>query len=160
MLKAGCALAIKPRSPATKHLPRRAFCVMTDQYQSHFDGISARAAASRRDRFVVGLLLGLILGGGWTLLWAINRSGPPPSKNLQTSEQKIAGQLQSLQQTIASNHAETKQAFASEQAETKRLSDQIRALDSKLDALQQSFASAQQQSSPASEPQAPAKRRR
>ena len=110
----------------------------------------------------MGLLLGLILGGGWTLLWAINRSGPPPSKNLQTSEQKIAGQLQSLQQTIASNHAETKQAFASEQAETKRLSDQVRALDSKLDALQQSFVSAQQQSSPASSepPPAPAKRRR
>jgi predicted PurR-regulated permease PerM len=141
---------------------------MTDQYQSHFDGITARAAASRRDRFVVGLLLGLILGGGWTLLWAINRSAPPATKDLQTSEQKIAAQLQSLQQTLASNHAEAKQAFASEQAETKRLSDQVRALaldsklDSKLDALQQSFASAQQQSSPVSSElsPAPAKRRR
>lgn len=135
---------------------------MMDQYQSHFDGITARAAASRRDRFVVGLLLGLILGGGWTLLWAINRSAPPATKDLQTSEQKIAAQLQSLQQTLASNHAEAKQAFASEQAETKRLSDQVRALDSKLDALQQSFASAQQQSSPVSSElsPAPAKRRR
>ena len=88
---------------------------MTDQYQSHFDGITARAAASRRDRFVVGLLLGLILGGGLTLLWTINGSAP------RTNEQKIAGQLQSLQQTLASNQAETKQGLASEQAETKRL---------------------------------------
>src|SRR6476620_2063127 len=98
-------------------LPRdRSFCVMTDQYQSHFDGIAARAAASRRDRFVVGLLLGLILGGGLTLLWTINRSAPRATKDLQTTEQKIAGQLQSLQQTLASNQAETKQALASEQA--------------------------------------------
>ena len=135
---------------------------MTDQYQSHFDGIAARAAASRRDRFVVGLLLGLILGGGLTLLWTINRSAPRATKDLQTTEQKIAGQLQSLQQTLASNQAETKQALASEQAETKRLSDQVTALSSKLDALQQSFASAQRQSSPASSepPPAPAKRRR
>src|SRR6476660_5952571 len=71
-------------------LPRdRSFCVMTDQYQSHFDGIAARAAASRRDRFVVGLLLGLILGGGLTLLWTINRSAPRATKDLQTTEQKI-----------------------------------------------------------------------
>jgi uncharacterized protein HemX len=128
---------------------------MTDQYQSHFDGITARAAASRRDRFVVGLLLGLILGGGLTLLWTINGSAP------RTTEQKIAGQLQSLQQTLASNQAETKQALASEQAETKRLSDQVTALGSKLDALQQSFADAQQESSRApSEPSPPPSKRR
>ena len=134
---------------------------MTDQYQSHFDGIAARAAASRRDRFVVGLLLGLILGGGLTLLWTINRSAPRATKDLQTTEQKIAAQLQSLQQTLASNHAEAKQALASEQAETKRLSDQVTALSSKLDVLQQSFASAQQSSPASSEPPpATAKKRR
>ena len=128
---------------------------MTDQYQSHFDGITARAAASRRDRFVVGLLLGLILGGGLTLLWTINGSAP------RTNEQKIAGQLQSLQQTLASNQAETKQGLASEQAGTKRLSDQVTALSSKLDALQQSFASGQQSSPASSEPPpATAKKRR
>ena len=142
-------------------LPRdRSFCVMTDQYQSHFDGITARAAASRRDRFVVGLLLGLILGGGLTLLWTINRSAPRATKDLQTTEQKIAGQLQSLQQTLASNQAETKQALTSGQAETKRLSDQVTALSSKLDALQQSFASAQRSPASSEPPPAPAKRRR
>jgi chromosome segregation ATPase len=58
-------------------------------------------------------------------------------KDLQTTEQRIVGQLLSVQQTLAS-----------EQAETRRLSDQITALSGKLDALQQSFASAQQQPSP------------
>ena len=72
-------------------------------------------------------------------------------KGLQTTDEKIAGQLQSVQQTLAST-----------QAETKRLADQVTALSGKLDALQQSFASAQRQSSPASSepPPAPAKRRR
>jgi hypothetical protein len=36
-------------------------------------------------------------------------------KDLQTTEQKIAGQMQSLQQAIASNQAETKQTLAAEQ---------------------------------------------
>jgi len=63
-------------------------------------------------------------------------------------EQRITGQLQSVQQTLAS-----------EQAETKQLSDKVTVLSSKLDTLQQSFASAQQQPS-AAPPPAPAKRRR
>ena len=100
-------------------------------------------------RFVVALILGLILGAGSMALWGIYGSAPPKQpqtdvaanasnetgqaiKDLQTTEQKIAGQLQSLQQTIASNHAETKQTFAAEQAETKRLSDQVAALSSSL----------------------------
>jgi hypothetical protein len=135
---------------------------MTDRYQSHFDGITARAAdRSGRNRFNVGLLLGFILGGGLTLLWALNRAAPA-TKDLQSTEQKITGQLQYLQQTLASNQAETKQVLALQQAETKRLADQVTALSGKLDALQQAFASAQRQSSPASSepPPAPAKRRR
>ena len=110
----------------------------------------------------MGLLLGLILGGGLTLLWTNTGSAPRATKDLQTTEQKIAGQLQSLQETFASNQAETKQALSAEQAESKRLSDQVNALSGKLDALQQSFASAQRQSSPAfsEPPPAPAKRRR
>ena len=130
-------------------------------------------------RFVVALILGLILGAGLMALWGISGSVPlkqPQTdvaanasnetaqavKDLQTTEQKIAGQMQSLQQAIASNQAETKQTLAAEQAETKRLSDQVTALSGKLDALQQSFASVQQQASPAPSEPAPAsaKRRR
>jgi uncharacterized coiled-coil protein SlyX len=149
---------------------------MTDQ--SQFDVTSARPAGPRRAGFVVGLLLGLILGGGLMALWGIYGSAPPKQpqadvaanasnetaqaiKDLQTTEQKIAGQLQSLQQTLASNQAETKQTLVAQQAETKRLSDQVTALGGKLDALQQSFASIQQPSpAPSEPPPAPAKRRR
>jgi uncharacterized protein HemX len=150
---------------------------MTDH--SQFDRTPPRADRSGNGRFVVALILGLILGAGSMALWGIYGSAPPERpqadvaanasnetgqaiKDLQTTEQKIAGQLQSFQQTIASNHEETKQTFAAEQAETKRLSDQVAALSGKLDALQHSFASVQQQPSPApSEPSpAPAKRRR
>ena len=99
----------------------------------------------------MGLLLGFILGGGLTLLWALNRAAPAT----------ITGQLQSLQQTLASNQAETKQVLALQQAETKRLSDQVTALNGKVDGLQRSFASAQQESSRVpSEPSPPPSKRR
>jgi cell division protein FtsB len=134
---------------------------MTDQYQSHFDGITARAASrSRRNRFILGLLLGFILGGGLTLLWALNRSAPA-TKDLQSTEQRITGQLQSLQQTLASSEAETKQVLALQQAATKRLSDQVAGLNGKVDALQRSFATAQQESSRSpSEPSPPSAKKR
>ena len=146
---------------------------MTDT--SDFDVTTPRRAAPRRGGLVAALVLGLILGGGLTALWTVYGSAPQPRadatassettqaiKDLRTSQQKIAGQLQSVQQTLTSNQAETKQTLSAEQAETKRLSDQVTALSGKLDALQQSFASAQRQSSPASSepPPAPAKRRR
>jgi uncharacterized coiled-coil protein SlyX len=138
---------------------------MTDQ--SQFDSDVAAAARPRKAGFIAALVLGLILGGGLMALWKNYGSAPPSQpeagvaahasdettqaiKDLQTTEQGIVGQLQSVQQTLAS-----------EQAETKRLSDQVTALSGKLDALQQSFASAQQQPSPASAPpRVPAKRRR
>jgi septal ring factor EnvC (AmiA/AmiB activator) len=120
---------------------------------------TARRAALGRGGLVAALVLGLVLGGALTGLWLVYGSAPPNASNettqaikdLQATDQRIAGQLQSVQQTLAS-----------EQAETKRLSDQVTALSGKLDALQQSFASAQQRSSPApSEPAtAPAKKRR
>ena len=146
---------------------------MTDT--SDFDVTTPRRAAPRRGGLVAALVLGLILGGGLTALWANYGSAPQPQadatassetaqaiKDLQTSQQKIAGQLQSVQQTLTSNQGETKQALSAEQAETKRLSDQVTALSGKLDTLQKSFASAQQQPSPASSepPSAPAKRKR
>lgn len=143
---------------------------MTDQ--SKFDGTAARGA--RKGGFVAALLLGFILGGGLMALWEIYGSVPikqPQAdiasnasnqtvqaiKDLQTTqqnvvgelEQRVTGQLQSIQQTLAS-----------EQAENKRLSGEVTVLTGKLDALQQSFASAQQQSSSASPPAAAKRRRR
>jgi septal ring factor EnvC (AmiA/AmiB activator) len=64
---------------------------------------------------------------------------PPPDptaqsiQDLQTSLQQAVDQMKALQQTVTSN-----------QSETKQLSDQISALSGKLEALHQSFASAQQ----------------
>jgi len=145
--------------------------------KSDFDATTPWEAAPRRGNLVAVFLFGLLLAGGFVALWVAYGSAPPQQpradvaaassneatqaiKDLQTSQQKIAGQLQSLQETLASNQAETKQALSAEQAESKRLSDQVTALSSKLDALQQSFASAQRQSSPAfsEPPPAPAKK--
>lgn len=57
--------------------------------------------------------------------------------DMQTSLQQALDQLKALQQTVSSD-----------QAETKRLSAQVNALSGKLEALQQSFASAQQAPAP------------
>ena len=136
----------------------RTFRVMTDT--SDFN----RRAPPGRGSLVAAILLGLVLVGALSLLWMSYNSAPPQPpqanvsnetsqaiKDLQNTQQNIAGQLQSVQQTLASN-----------QAETKRLSDQVTALSGKFDALQQSFAHVQQQSSPAPSepPPAPAKRKR
>ena len=142
---------------------------------SDFDVTTPRGAAPRRGNLVAALLLGLLLVGGLIALWVAYGSAPPQQpqadattnasnetaqvirdlqtaiKGLQTTDEKVAGQLQSVQETLAST-----------QAETKLLADQVTALSGKFDVLQQSFASAQRQSSPASSepPPAPAKRRR
>ncbi len=152
---------------------RRTSYVMTDQ--SQFDRRTARTAWPGNGRFVLALVLGIILGAGSIALWEFYNPQPQEDvaadvsngttqaiKDLQASQQKIAGQLQSVQQTLESEQREIKQTLASEQAETKRLSDQVTGLNGKLDGLQQSFASAQQQPSPAASepPPAPAKRRR
>ena len=70
---------------------------------------------------------------------AKQQKAPPPDptarsiQDLQTSLQQAVDQMRALQQTVSSN-----------QSETKQLSDQVSALSGKLEALQQSFASAQQ----------------
>ena len=148
---------------------RRTSYVMADQ--SQFDRGTPRTARPGNGRFVLALVLGMIVGAGSIALWEIYNPQPEADvsnettqaiKDLQASQQKIAGQLQSVRQTLESEQTEIKQMLASEQAETKRLSDQVTGLNGKLDALQQSFASAQQQPSPAASepPPAPAKRRR
>ncbi len=144
---------------------------MTDQPQ--FGGATARAAPPRKGGFVAALLLGLILGGGLMALWGIYGSAPPQQpradvaanasnetvqaiKDLQATQQNIVGELE---QRITGQLQSVQQTLASEQAETKQLSDKVTVLGSKLDALQQAFASVQQQPSP-TPPPAPAKRRR
>jgi hypothetical protein len=69
--------------------------------------------------------------------------------DLQTSQQQVVDQLNALQETTSSDRAEVK-----------RLSDELTALKAKLDALQQSFASAQQQPSVAVQPIEPARPKR
>jgi septal ring factor EnvC (AmiA/AmiB activator) len=70
-------------------------------------------------------------------------------QDLQTSLHQTVDQLKALQQTVLSN-----------QSETKQLSDQIGALSAKLEALQQSFASAQQAAPIVAMPTDPARPKR
>jgi uncharacterized coiled-coil protein SlyX len=78
---------------------------------------------------------------------------PPPDPTaqaihaLQMAQQQAAAQLTALQQTVSSDRAEMK-----------RLSDDVTALTGKLEALQQSLASAQQ--SPAVPPTEPPRQKR
>jgi uncharacterized coiled-coil protein SlyX len=78
---------------------------------------------------------------------------PPPDPtaqaihDLQASLQQAVSQLRGLQQTVSSDRAEIK-----------RLSDDVTALTGKLEALQQSFASAQQ--APAVQPTEPPRQKR
>ena len=78
---------------------------------------------------------------------------PPPDPtaqaihDLQASLQQAVSQLRALQQTVSSDRAEIK-----------RLSDDVSALTGKLEALQQSFASAQQ--APAVQPTEPPRQKR
>jgi uncharacterized coiled-coil protein SlyX len=140
--------------------------------QSQFDSNAAPARA-RNSGFLVALILGLVLGGGLMALWGIYGSAPPNQpqadvaantpnetaqaiKDLQAAQQNIVGELE---QRITVQLQSVQQTLASEQAETKQLSDKVTVLSSKLDALQQSFASAQQLPSPVPPPAA-AKRRR
>jgi septal ring factor EnvC (AmiA/AmiB activator) len=69
--------------------------------------------------------------------------------DLQTSQRQAVDQLKALQETVSSDRAEVK-----------RLSDELAALNAKLDALQQSFASAKQQPSAAVQPIEPARPKR
>lgn len=80
-------------------------------------------------------------------------TAPPPDptaqaiNDLQTSLQHAVSQLRILQQTVSSDRSEIK-----------RLSEDVTALTGKLEALQQSFASAQQAS--AVQPMEPPRQKR
>ena len=71
-------------------------------------------------------------------------------RDLQASQQQVVDQLKALQETVSSDRADVK-----------RLSDGVAALSAKLEALQQSFASAPQQTSrPSASPPAPTGQKR
>ena len=60
-------------------------------------------------------------------------------RDLQASQQQVVDQLKALQETVSTDRVDVK-----------RLSDEVATLSAKLEALQQSFASAPQQASPPS----------
>ena len=120
--------------------------------QSRFEGPPGPDRHSRRGRIIVLTLLAVALvvplGVYETIPVKQHRATAPPPppppdptahaiNDLQTSLQQAVNQLRILQQTVSSD-----------QAETKRLSGQVNALSGKLEALQQSFASAQQAPAP------------
>src|SRR5258706_7128240 len=122
--------------------------------QSRFEGPPGPDRHSRRGRIFVLTLLAVALVVPFGVYETIpvkqhKATAPPPSDPtaqaihaLQASLQQAVSQLRALQQTVSSD-----------QAETKRLSDQVNALSGKLEALQQSIASAQQ--APAFQPTEP-----
>jgi peptidoglycan hydrolase CwlO-like protein len=127
--------------------------------QSRFEGPPGPDRHSRRGRIFVLTLLAVALVvplGVYETIPAKQHKAtapPPPDPtaqaihDLQASLQQAVSQLRALQQTVSSD-----------QAETKRLSDQVNALSGKLEALQQSIASAQQ--APAFQPTEPPRQKR
>ncbi len=113
---------------------------------SHEDFEPEFALLTRGRWILPVLILLVIVAAGTATLWELYgggfRSSSAPSqdtsaqiapvvKNLETSQQQAVDQIQALQQDLAA-----------QQAETKRLSDEVAALNGKVEALQQSFASA------------------
>jgi uncharacterized coiled-coil protein SlyX len=127
-----------------------------------------RAAAGIRHRWIFAAALGLILIGlGAVLLQrglGGNGAAAPPSaatagektsielletmKGLQATQQQAVDQLQVVQDQLVA-----------QRAETKRLSEQIATLNEKLDAVQQSVATASMPSSHEPSPSSAAKSR-
>jgi len=109
------------------------------------DGPSGSDAGARQGRspafFALSLLAFVFLAmlGVYVTIPAKQHKAPRPDptaqliQDLQTSLHQVVDQLKTLQQTVSSN-----------QSQTKQLSDEISVLSGKLEALQQSFASAQQ----------------
>jgi uncharacterized protein HemX len=106
-------------------------------------------AGDRKGRSPVFIVLSLlafvfliVLGVYETIPVKLHKAAAPDPAaqaihDMQTSLQQALDQLKALQQTVSSD-----------QAETKRLSGQVNVLSGKLEALQKSFASAQQAAAP------------
>jgi uncharacterized coiled-coil protein SlyX len=126
--------------------------------QSRFERPPGPDLHSRRERVLVLALLAFAvvvpLGVYETIPVKQHKAtAPPPDptaqaiNDLQTSLQQAVSQLGIVQQTVSSDRVEIK-----------RLSDDVTALTGKLEALQQSFASAQQ--APALQPTEPPRQKR
>jgi peptidoglycan hydrolase CwlO-like protein len=114
--------------------------------QDHNVGSEARARKARSPVFIVLSILAFVFAvvfGVYETIPVKEHKAPAPDPtaqaihDMQTSLQQALDQLKAIQQTVSSD-----------QAETKRLSGQVNALSGKLEALQQSFASAQQAPAP------------
>jgi uncharacterized protein HemX len=87
-----------------------------------------------------------LIGFAAISIWAIYAFGSPQERQAQApneTAQAIRG-LQSSQLRVVDQVNALQEAVSSGQAEAKRLSDEVTALNGKLEALRQSFASAQQ----------------
>jgi uncharacterized protein HemX len=126
--------------------------------QSRFERPPGPDRHSRRGRTFVLTLLAVALVAPLGVYETIpvkqhKATAPPPDptaqaiNDLQTSLQQAVDQFRALQQTVSSDRAGIK-----------RLSDDVTALTGKLEALQQSFAIAQQ--APAVQPTEPPRQKR
>ena len=135
---------------------------MLDQSNDVIPSGSDLAARKRRSPAFVALsslviVLLVVLGVYETIPAKQHQATAPPAPDpiaqaihdLQTSQRQAVDQLKAVQETVSSDRAEVKRLF-----------DELTALNAKLDALQQSFASAQQQPSAAVQPTEPARPKR
>jgi uncharacterized protein HemX len=129
-------------------------------YQSGFERPPVSDRHSRRGRIFVLALLAVALIVPLGIYETIpvkqhNATAPPPPLPDPTA-QAIHDLGTTLQQAVSQQRA-LQQTVSSDRAEIKRLSDDVTALTGKLEALQQSFASAQ---APAVQPTEPPRQKR
>jgi uncharacterized coiled-coil protein SlyX len=95
---------------------------------------------------VVGALVLAIVGSGSAFAWRSYASTPYPFFSLGGSSavpEKVGlAEFQAFQQQIAGQMQTNSQVLATQQADLKRLSEQIAAVSTKMDALQSSIVSA------------------
>jgi hypothetical protein len=140
---------------------RRTHIVLNELNDASPSGSEAAAPKGRSLAFIalscLAIVLLVLLGVYQTIPAKQHETiATPPSDpiaqaihDLQTSQRQAVDQLKALQETASSDRAEVKQ-----------LSGEVSALNAKLDALQQSFASTQQQPSAAVQPIEPARPKR
>lgn len=125
---------------------------MTFRYHDDVDyepeEIEAPKPRRRLTYAVVAMLA--VTGSASAFLWRAYGGSGPVLPSFGSAAPADAGDkmvvlrdLQAFQQQIVAQSQATTQLLAAQQAETKRLSDQIAALNAKLDALQHSVASVQ-----------------
>ncbi len=130
--------------------------------QSRFERPPGPDRHSRRGRIFVLTLLAVALIVPFGVYETIpvkqhKATAPPPTPPPDPTAQAIHDLQASLQQAVSQLRA-LQQTVSSDRAEIKRLSDDVTALTGKLEALQQSYASAQQ--APEVQPTEPPRQKR